>query len=173
MRLPPEMQPGAPGLRGQLALAVLAGVLAALGQAPFDLWPLAIAGLALLFVLLRRTDGPRRAALIGWAAGIGHFALALFWIVEPFMINAARHGWMAPFALVGMSAGLALFWAMAGAATRTMGATALAFIASFAAVEVARSYVLTGFPWALIGHVWIDTPLVHVAALTGHHGLTL
>ncbi|MEE4347058.1 MAG: apolipoprotein N-acyltransferase [Paracoccaceae bacterium] len=173
MRLPPEMQPGAPGLRGQLALAVLAGALAALGQAPFDLWPLAIAGLALLFLLLRRTDGPRRAALIGWAAGTGHFALALFWIVEPFMINAARHGWMAPFALVGMSAGLALFWAMAGAATRTMGATALAFIASFAAVEVARSYVLTGFPWALIGHVWIETPVVHAATLAGHHGLTL
>jgi apolipoprotein N-acyltransferase len=80
---------------------------------------------------------------------------------------------MAPFALVGMSAGLALFWAIAGAATRAMGATALAFVASVAAVEVARSYVLTGFPWALIGHVWIDTPMVFAATLAGHHGLTL
>jgi len=173
MRLPPDMQPRLAGLRGQLALAALAGGLGALGQAPFDLWFLAIPGLALLFALLRRADGPRRAALIGWAAGTGYFALALFWIIEPFMINPARHGWMAPFALVGMSAGLALFWAGAGAATRWLGGTALAFIASFALVEVARSYVLTGFPWALIGHVWIDTPLVHMAALVGHHGLTL
>ena len=173
MRLPPEMQPGAPGLRGQLALAVGAGALGALGQAPFDLWPLAIAGLALLFALLRMASGPRRAALIGWAAGTGYFALALFWIVEPFMINPARHGWMAPFALVGMSAGLALFWAGAGAATRALGGTALAFIASFAGVEVARAYVLTGFPWALIGHIWIDTPVVYMARMLGHHGLTL
>lgn len=173
MRLPPDMQPRFTGLRSQLALAVLAGASAALGQAPFDLWFVAIPGLALAFVLLRRTDGPRRAALVGWAIGTGYFALSLFWIVEPFMINPARHGWMAPFALVGMSAGLALFWAGAGALTRAMGGTALAFIASFMAVEVARSYVLTGFPWALIGHIWIDTPLVHVASLTGHHGLTL
>lgn len=173
MRLPPEMLPGAPGLRSQLGLAATAGALGALGQAPFDLWPLAILGLALLFALLRRSDGPRRAALIGWAAGTGYFALALFWIIEPFMIAPERHGWMAPFALVGMSAGLALFWAAAGAATRTLGGTALAFIGSFAAAEVTRSYVLTGFPWALIGHVWIDTPVVHMAALVGHHGLTL
>ncbi|MFP5507782.1 MAG: apolipoprotein N-acyltransferase [Alphaproteobacteria bacterium] len=173
MRLPPEMQPGRPGLRGQLALAALAGALVASGQAPFDLWALAIPGLALLFVLLRRAAGPRAAALIGWAAGTGYFALALFWIVEPFMVNPARHGWMAPFALVGMSAGLALFWAGAGAATRALGGTALAYIASFLTVEVARAYVLTGFPWALIGHVWIDTPLAHAARLLGHHGLTL
>jgi apolipoprotein N-acyltransferase len=72
-----------------------------------------------------------------------------------------------------MSAGLALFWAAAAALTRASGATAAGFIASFAAVEVTRAYVLTGFPWALIGHVWIDTPVVHLAALVGHHGLTL
>lgn len=173
MRLPPDMQPRLSGLRGRLALALLSGVLGASGQAPFDLWFLAIPGLALLFVLLRSAAGPRHAALIGWAAGTGYFALALFWIIEPFMINPARHGWMAPFALVGMSAGLALFWAGAGALTRVMGGTALAFIASFALVEVARSYVLTGFPWALVGHIWIDTPVVHMAALVGHHGLTL
>ncbi|OZB14285.1 MAG: hypothetical protein B7X55_11510, partial [Rhodobacterales bacterium 34-62-10] len=104
MRLPPDMQPRLSGLRGRLALALLSGVLGASGQAPFDLWFLAIPGLALLFVLLRSAAGPRHAALIGWAAGTGYFALALFWIIEPFMINPARHGWMAPFALVGMSA---------------------------------------------------------------------
>jgi apolipoprotein N-acyltransferase len=173
MRLPPDMQPRLTGLRSRLALAALAGALAAAGQSPFDLWALAIPGLALVFALLRGAATPRRAALIGWVAGTGYFAVALFWIIEPFMINPARHGWMAPFALVGMSAGLALFWAGAGAMTRALGGTALAFIASLAMAEVARSYVLTGFPWALIGHIWIDTPLVHVAALIGHHGLTL
>lgn len=173
MRLPSEMQPGAPGLRGRLVLALLAGLGVALGQAPFDLWPLAILGLALLFQLIRSAASIRIAAWTGLAAGTGHFALALFWIIEPFLIDADRHGWMAPFALVGISAGLALFWAASAAATRALGGRALAFVAAFALVELARSYVLTGFPWALIGHVWIDTPLVHVAALLGHHGLTL
>lgn len=181
MRLPPDMAPGlVPGIypgaitrRGRLALALVAGGLGALGQAPFDLWWLAIGGFALLFALLRRAVTPREAALAGWMAGTGYFALALFWIIEPFMVDVARHGWMAPFALVGMSAGLALFWGLAGYLTRALGGTALAWIAAFAGVELMRSYVLTGFPWALPGHIWIETPLVHMAALVGHHGLTL
>ncbi|MCD1627467.1 apolipoprotein N-acyltransferase [Seohaeicola saemankumensis] len=173
MRLPPEMHPAGMRLRGRILLAVLAGTLAALGQAPFDLWPLSILGLTLLFALIRNAPDPRTAGWTGWAAGTGYFALALFWIIEPFLIQPERHGWMAPFALVGMSAGLALFWAVAGAASRALGGTVLSLIAIFAAVEVARSYVLTGFPWALIGHVWIDTPVVQLAGLAGHHGLTL
>jgi apolipoprotein N-acyltransferase len=49
-----------------------------------------------------------------WAGGAGYFALTLHWIVDPFMVDAARHGWMAPFALVFFAGGLALFWAVAG-----------------------------------------------------------
>ena len=37
---------------------------------------------------------------------------------------------------------------------------------------LARGYVLTGFPWALIGYIWVDTPQVQVAALVGPYGLT-
>jgi apolipoprotein N-acyltransferase len=33
--------------------------------------------------------------------------------------------------------------------------------------------VLTGFPWAMIGHVWIDTPVAQLAAWTGAAGLSL
>jgi apolipoprotein N-acyltransferase len=181
MRLPPDMAPGlVPGVipgtitrwRG-VALSLAAGVMGALGQAPFDLWWLSVAGFALLLILLRRSDTPRQAAWVGWLAGTGYFALALFWIIEPFLIDAARHGWMAPFALVGMAGGLALFWGFAGWVTHALGASALAWIAAVASVEVARSYVLTGFPWALPGHIWIDTSVIHAAALVGHHGLTL
>ena len=173
MRLPSEMQPGAPGRRVRLPLALVSGLAVALGQAPFDLWPAAILGLALLFQLIRTAGTIRQAAFLGLVAGTGHFALALFWIIEPFLIDVARHGWMAPFALIGMSAGLALFWAGAAAAVRGLGGQALAFVAAFTLVEVVRSYVLTGFPWALIGHVWIDTVLVHAASVVGHHGLTV
>lgn len=173
MRLPTDMLPGGPGLKGRLALALLAGGLTALGQAPFDLWMVAIPGLALLFMLLRSAPSIRAAAWAGLLAGIGYFALSLFWIIEPFMIQPERHGWMAPFALIGMAAGLALFWSAAAAVTRWLNGSAAAFVAAFGAAEILRSYVLTGFPWALIGHLWLETPVVHLASLVGHHGLTL
>ena len=51
---------------------------------------------------------------------------------------------------------------------------ALGFALALSAGRIpARGYVLTGFPWALIGHVWIGTPLAQVAALRRADGLTL
>ncbi|MDX1782517.1 MAG: hypothetical protein R3256_14540, partial [Thalassovita sp.] len=146
-------------LRRRMVAAALFGALAATGQAPFGLWLLALVGLAGLHSVFLSTDRAREAGWIGWAGGTGYFALALFWIVEPFLVDVARHGWMAPFALVFMSGGLALFWGAALMLAHRTGKGALGWIAALALAELARSYVLTGFPWALIGHIWIDTAL--------------
>lgn len=127
--------------------------------------------------LVLLSDTPRRAALRAWIGGAGYFAAALHWIVEPFLVDIARHGWMAPFALVFLSFGLALFWGaagwVAGALGRTHGRRAVALIVALSLAELARGYVLTGFPWALIGHLWIDTPAVQLAAFGGAPLLTL
>ncbi|ANB35597.1 apolipoprotein N-acyltransferase [Rhodovulum sulfidophilum] len=149
----------------------------ALGQAPWSLWPLALCALAGLIWLVARGGTPGRSARIAWAGGAGHFALALSWIVEPFLVDIRHDGWMAPFALILMAAGLALFWGAAGAfagwAGRGPRGRALAFVLALSAAELARGYVLTGFPWALPGHVWIGAPQMQLAALTGQYGLTL
>ncbi len=160
------------GWRRALA-AVLAGAALALGQAPVD-WPLAVfLALPVLLHLMDGTGGWRGAFSLGWLAGAGYFAGTLFWIIEPFLIDVARHGWMAPFALIGMAGGLALFWAAAFALARRMWPAGPARVLVLAAVwtlaEYARSTILTGFPWALIGYVWVETPVIQVAALTGPH----
>ena len=113
----------------------------------------------------------RRAALCGWAFGTGYFALALAWIVEPFLVDVARHGWMAPFALVFMSGGLALFWGAVFTLAHRRGTGGL--VALWVAAEMARGVVFTGFPWAMPGHVFIDTPVAQLAALGGAPLLTL
>jgi len=159
------------------ALAVLlAGLVSALGQAPVSVPWAALLGLGLAFWLLSRIENVKRAAWLGWFYGLGYFAAALFWIVEPFMVDIARHGWMAPFALIGMAGGLALFWALAFGTARWLarGGWALAFSFAFAlsSAEMLRSYIFTGFPWALIGHVWIGWAPMQLAAWIGPHGLT-
>ncbi|MCP3970371.1 MAG: apolipoprotein N-acyltransferase [Rhodobacteraceae bacterium] len=152
-------------------------MLAALGQAPVSLPWATLAGLVIAFVLFVRTDAPRAAAWVGWAFSAGYFAASLFWIVEPFFVDPLRHGWMAPFALAAMAGGLGLFWAAAGWLARWLAGSgwsgALAWAVCLALAELARSYVLTGFPWALIGHVWIDWGPMQLAAWVGPHGLTL
>lgn len=162
------------GRSGRWRLLVLGalGAMAALGQAPVGAWPLSVLGFALAYGLFRRAAGGRQAAGIGWAFGTGYFLVSLNWIIEPFLVDVARHGWMAPFALLGLSGGLALFWALALGLSRAMGGGALGFVGGLGLIELARGYVLTGFPWAQPGHVLIDTPLLHWASYLGSLGLT-
>ena len=160
-----------------LGLAAGFGAVAALGLAPFNLWPLALFALAGVVWRFDRAPSVRRAAWAGWAAGTGYFLVALNWIVEPFLIDIARHGWMAPFALVFMAGGLALFWAAGSALAQWIaprGRMRLpAFVAALTLAELVRGVIFTGFPWAQIGHVLIGSPLIQVAAWTGPGGLTL
>ncbi|MCX7287286.1 MAG: apolipoprotein N-acyltransferase [Rhodobacterales bacterium] len=161
------------GGRRRLALAFALGCLAAFGQAPWGLWPLTILAMAGVIWLVVRADGARAAFWIGLAAGTGQFAVALSWIIEPFLIDAARDGWMAPFALVLLSGGLGLFWGGAAALSVLVPQRALGFVVAFLALEWLRGVIFSGFPWAMVGHVWIGTPVDQLAAFAGPSGLSL
>lgn len=151
--------------------AFLSGIAAALGHAPFGLWPVALVGLSWLIC---RICVAERRFLVAWAGGLGYFVVTLHWIVEPFLVDVARHGWMAPFALAFLAGGLALFWGAAGwLSARMAGPRALNIAIALAAAEVLRGHIFTGFPWALPGYIWVDTPVRIAAAITGSYGLTL
>lgn len=165
--------------RQRLGVAAGCGGIAALGLAPFDLWPLGWAGLAGLLLLVAVAATPPRAALLAWVGATAYFAVALHWIVEPFFVDAPRHGWMAPFALVLLAGGLALFWLLAGwLAARLVPVTRpvlriVALAGLLVLAEAARATIFTGFPWAHPGHILIGSPLLALAPLAGPHGLTL
>jgi apolipoprotein N-acyltransferase len=157
--------------RGVLAFAL--GAVAALGQAPLGFWWATLAALAALLWLLDREPGWRGAFWTGLWAGAGYFALGLNWIVEPFLVDAPATGWMAPFAVVFLSLGLGLFWALAAVLARTAPVPVLGFVVAFTALEWLRGVIFTGFPWAMVGHVWIGNPLDQLAALGGPSLLSL
>lgn len=156
----------------QAGICAALGALAATGQAPWDAWPLTLLGLAGLYGCFRATPGWRRAAWLGLAGGAGYFAVALSWIVEPFLVDIARHGWMAPFALVFSALGFALFWAGAQGIARRLGGGALTWAALLTLSEALRGWLWTGFPWAQPGHVLIPTPLLRWSAVGGALPLT-
>lgn len=152
------------------------GAVIASGQAPLDFWRLALIGLFAAFLLVAGAGSAGAAGWLGLFLGAGYFILALSWIVEPFLIEPEVYAWMIPFVLVLMPFGLGLFWAGASWAAhrlgrgRTMRVLWLAILLTLA--EIARGYVFTGFPWAMIGHIWIDTPVIQSAAIFGAGGLT-
>lgn len=156
-----------------LPLLAVAGAFGALGQAPYDQPIAMLLALTIGFVAWRAQTSARASALIGWAFGAGYFALALGWIIEPFQVDADRHGWMAPFALLFLSAGLALFWAAAFWVARRMSAAALVLVITWTGAEVLRAYIFTGFPWASPAQVVVDGRFSVILAIFGPHGATL
>lgn len=160
-----------------LLLCLLAGLVAAAGHAPLYMWWLALAGWGLALWQMRRARGPWQAFRIGWVVGFGYVAATHFWIVSPFFVDAARHGWMAPFALVAMVAGIALFFGAGFGLAYVLGndrcTRVLALVPALALCELGRAYLLTGFPWALIGGLWIGQPVMQLAALAGPHGMVI
>ncbi len=161
----------------RLGLGAVAGAAMALAQPPVSAPLVLFAALPLLLWLLDGASGPRGGFALGWAAGAGFFAAALFWIVDPFLVQPEVFGWMAPFALVGMAGGLALFWAAPFALARAIWPPGIARVLLLAALwslsDYARAHVLTGFPWALPAYAWVETPVIQAAALIGPHGLGL
>jgi apolipoprotein N-acyltransferase len=156
----------------------LAGVAAGLAHPPFGLLP-GLLGYALLLALVDAPDPrPLRSALFrGWLAGVGYFSVGAWWITEPFMVDAKEQGWMAPFALILMAGGLALFWAAAAGLYRALKpggiGRVLVFAGSLAGFEWLRGHILTGFPWDLPGETWAaGSAPSQAASMVGAYGLT-
>ncbi|MCI2400284.1 apolipoprotein N-acyltransferase [Aliiroseovarius subalbicans] len=161
--------------RLSLLAGLTAGIVAAMGQAPFGFPPALVLGLFFGFALFRAARDARHAAVLGWALGAGYFGLTLTWIVQPFLVDLARHGWMAPFALILMAGGLALFWGAGAAMARWLTPRPYGWIAwpvALSTAELARGALFTGFPWGEPGLAWVDTPVAQLGAYVGTSGLT-
>ena len=132
------------------------GVIAAAGFPPLGLWPLALLGVAGLVWLIARAESWRRAALIGWLFGVGHFTFANNWIATAFTYQANMPpalGWLA---VPLLALYLAIYPALAAGLARAIGGTrlvplAITFGGAWAVTEWLRSWVFTGYAWDPLG----------------------
>ena len=60
--------------------------------------------------------GIRSAAATGWWFGFGYFLAGLYWVGYAFLVDAPTFGWLLPFAVMGLPAGLAIFTALGATA---------------------------------------------------------
>ncbi len=167
-------------------IAALAGLVSVLAMAPFHIWPVLFVTMPVLVWLIEPLTGEvqsARAPLIrafknGWWFGFGYFFAGLFWVGEAFLVEADTFGWLLPFAVTLLPAGLALFYGAAAAFTHAIWRPGLAGLllmaVVFAGAEWLRGHLFTGFPWNVLGYA-ITQPLVLMqsASVIGIYGLTL
>ncbi|WP_343564525.1 apolipoprotein N-acyltransferase [Kiloniella sp. b19] len=168
--------------RRKAALLIAGGVFSALAFPPFGLLVLLFPSLMLLFWFVSKAETLKQACWSGWFYGLGFYALSLYWVGEAFLVDIARHGWLMPFAVSALAGGMALFFAGTAAMTHGLkrrfklegSALLLAFMASWVLVEWLRSWLFTGFPWNLLGQVWVSVPeLLQFGSVLGVWGLSL
>lgn len=158
-------------------LAIASGILVALSFPnpgfSFLAW---VALIPLLMALEGAT--PLTAFRVGFTCGFSAYALILYWI----NIVITRYGhlpWAVSIPLyLLLSAWLALFYALAALAARQgEGAgfkSAFTLPVAWVAGDLLRSFLLTGFPWAMLGHSqYRILPLIQIADISGVYGITL
>ena len=123
----------------------------------------------------------RAAALRGLVFGTVHHMLGLYWITEAILVQAAEFWWAVPIAVPLLAAVLAAFIAIPCALSRLVvpGWRRACVLAGFWVLgDVARQFVMTGFPWNPLGSVWempgtLGLIFMQPAAWVGVGGLTL
>lgn len=168
------------GLRADLAALGL-GALAAVALPPVHAIPVLLVSVPGLLALLDGARGPWVAARRGWWFGLGHHVLGLYWITEAILFEAERFWWLVPLAVPATAAVLAVFIAAACGVARLASPgwpRVLALAGAWVLADLARQFVLTGFPWNPWGSVWeipgtLGDVFIQPAAWIGVHGLTL
>lgn len=163
--------------RGHYKLtALLFGMASALGFAPTYAVPVVWFSLAGVFLLTDLQCKMRQVAAVGYWYGFGMFAVGFYWIGNALLIDAATFGWLYPLALFGAGAFFGLFtivpfiiWYKFSIS----GSKIFGFGATWVLLEWTRSFVLSGFPWNLLGTVFTVHPaFMQTASLWGVYGLS-
>lgn len=171
---------GLSGLRADM-IAALLGVISAMALPPYGLAPVLLLTMPALLGMIDAAPRARIAARRGFVFGLAHHCLGIWWITEAVLVRAAEFWWAVPLAVPLLAAVLAIFIALPCALAwraRPGLARILALSGAWVLGDLARQFVLTGFPWNPLGSV-LAVPgqagdvLLQGAALAGMHGLTL
>lgn len=171
LRLPPLS-----GTIRPVILAIASGALVTLSFPKADLSFLAWVALLPLLISLEGRS-PRTAFKLGFITGLTAYAGLLYWVI----IVMGVYGHLPLFASIPLwlllSSWLALFYGIATWATclgeRFGLKSALMMPLAWVGADYLRSFMLTGFPWTMLGHSqYRMLPLIQIADITGVFGIT-
>ncbi len=151
----------------------------ALAFAPFECWPVLFLSIPVFFTLLDAAQSPRHAVARGFLFGYGYFMAGTWWIANALTVDMAKFGWLIPFCVLGLSAAMAVYFALFGwLYSRLRTASPYQnfgwFVLLWVVVEYLRSLGMFGFPWNLVGYVTLaSVSVAQLASVVGVFGLSL
>ena len=161
----------------RLLVSLLAGALMPLSLAPLDWAPLALVSPALLAYLCHQLT-PREIFRISYSYGFGLFAVGASWV----HVSIHEYAYTPLPLSVAMTTAFVAFLALIFALpflllNRTGKRSTSGFLLVFCGVwvlgEWLRSWLLTGFPWLLLGYSQLHLPLSGWAPIGGIYLVTL
>jgi apolipoprotein N-acyltransferase len=166
----------------RMLIAFAAGAATTLALPPVNIWPLPFITFPVLVWLVDGAaigrGGPvLSAAVAGWWFGFGYFLAGLYWVGHAFLVDAKSFGWLLPFAVTALPAGMAVYTAFALALARVLWTRSawrvLALALSLTLAEWLRGHLFSGFPWNAFGYLFVSPPwLAQGVALIGIWGIT-
>ncbi|BDZ74051.1 apolipoprotein N-acyltransferase [Methylophaga marina] len=160
------------GWKGNI-VAFMGGAILPLAFSPFNLYPIAILSLILLFASWDNTT-PKQAAWRGWLFGLGMFGVGVSWVYVA--IHVFGHtSWilagMLTFLFVAILASyLALFgWLVKKCTSHTFTLFDIALLLPtiWFGFELFKAWFLSGFPWLELGVSQIEGPLAGWVPVVG------
>jgi apolipoprotein N-acyltransferase len=157
--------------------AALSGALLVFSFPTANLWPVALFFLVPLLLCTRGKHG-RDAFLLGTFAGVIAYLGLIYWVV----VAVHRYGNIPlPLAipiLLLLVIYLSLYWGVFAffasfAQEKGEWIVLLAFPALWVGLEYLRTFLLSGFPWVLVGYSqYLNTAFVQIADITGVYGVS-
>ena len=145
-------------------LSIISGASLTLAFAPFHIWIIALIVPAILYALIYN-EGTRRAALIGWLFGVGFFGTCVSWVYVSISTYGPPDKFLAVIITILFICCLAIFFLILATLTLTLFPHEsnykryMFFPALWVSLEIIRSKIFTGFPWALLGVSQTTYPL--------------
>lgn len=178
------------------------GAFLVLAFAPFHLVVVAPISLSIFFTIIDKINDEKKShkkylikfyqyfcGKVFWRSFFycfGFFVFGIYWICNSLLIDIARYGWLIPFAITLIPALMALYFAILVNIYKLLinrfsisftYQKIILFSTFWLLFEVVRANLFTGFPWNLLGYIWIlDSDyqyLAQGATIVGIYGMSL
>lgn len=162
--------------RNKKITALFLGFATVVALPPFYQFYVLFITLSGLLLLIETSEKGTKAFGVGYWFGFGFFSLGLSWVGNALLIDNSTI-WLYPLSFIGSGLFFGFFIAFPAYIAYKFRSTYLkylVFCSTWVIFEWLRSFILTGFPWNLLGSVLaFDIRMLQLASIFGTYGLSL